>query len=79
MFSRAGRETSRNTVRTGTAGLEWCVTAVGLFSVLAGIMNDLLKEEWLLQNSGANLIQPFSSLFISVILNSHRTRKDQQA
>lgn len=36
---------SRNAVSTWAAGLEWCVTAVGLFSVLAMIMNDVLKEK----------------------------------
>lgn len=52
--------------------------AVSLFTVLAVMTNSPLKEEWLVQRSGADSTQPFSSRFINTILNSRWTAKEQQ-
>lgn len=78
LFSWAGRKWSGKIVKSKGAWLKSYVRVVSLFSVLAVIMNSLLKEEWLVQRTGADLTQPFSSCFINTILNSCWTGKDQQ-
>lgn len=46
---------NENIVRTKPAWLKRYITAVGLFSVLAVIMNRLLREEWLMQKKWSKL------------------------